>query len=418
MITAAQLDYFEKMPGFPHGIGFCDITKHLEQMERAVELFPDFVTLVTALRLSTLQPGSLLYSQHEKLTECWISMLSKVLLKPGPHLEKLIPLTAQLLDANIQDPVTTTGLTLSEQIAEVNNPSNRALGRWEPHQILGGLLKSGSINFDQAERIFPELLRHRLTKLTELLDDDQSTEEFVRLCELAHTQNSAVYFEAEYALIENLHRAELPYDHPARMIVLGKDVSTNEYAERLNLLVNRYGFQPLPINSKNGESDENHIRRKMRIFKELLSHAEFITTEGLTVDFYAALRGARFSSTLFINEFSAFLNELGGFALDMCRLTASIMRGGWCAGDHEHYFNLDFLQEAVRLASKERREPRRSSMFAREFLRHVPEQKLLDANLDDEAYTDLYRLRSSPALLKTIKGISSLENALGGDLGL
>ncbi|WP_410951056.1 hypothetical protein [Pseudomonas sp. S1(2024)] len=413
MITPAQLDYFEQLPVLPDELGFCEPFESLSAMERAVEIFPDFVTLIQCLRLATVQPGSPLFGQHVSLTERWIAMLARSLMEDGPHLDRLIPLTYQMVEASIQDPLPRTQgeIGLAQQVLEVLNPNSPARAWLDGNLDKLDLMKNGRI-VDQFNLIYPDVFVNRVSDMLDELDPTLAD-----LVLYARAQNSEALRRYQVSLSESVHLKELAHNDPIRLAVLGEDVSANEYARRLKLLADHFARPLQAVEASGGISAEEFIRKSVRAFKGLLDHMPGFCMEDFNIDLYAVLRDGRYITTSYKKDVAVFLSALGDIGADICRLAASVVGGSWGVGrlDAEQYGR--FVTQAVDACNNDL-DIKVSTLLYREFLMRTPEENLLNANLGDREWAFLYKLRPSPTFLHKIQGEHHLEGVLSGDLGL
>jgi hypothetical protein len=414
LITPAQLDYFEQLPVLPDELGFCEPFESLAAMERAVEIFPDFVTLIQTLRLATAQPGSPLFGQHVSLTGRWIAMLARSLMEDGPHLDKLIPLTYEMVTASINDPLPRTPkeIGLAEQVLEVLNPNSPARAWLDGNLDNLDLMKNGRI-IDQMNLIYPDVFVVRVSDM--LVELDPALADLVLY---AKAQDCQAWRQYQASFCEAVHNKELAYDDPIRLAVLGEAVSANEYAKRLRLLVGQFGRPIEAVKPPDGLSAEQFIRQSVQAFKGLLDHMPGFSMEVFNIDLYAALRDGSYMTTSYEDNVAVFLSALGDIGADTCRLAASVIGGSWGAGqlDTEQYS--EFVIEAVDAEGSPEISSRISTLLYREFLMRTPEENLLDASLGDKEWACLYKLRPSPVFLHKIQGEAHLEGVLSGDMGL
>lgn len=414
MITPAQLDYFEQLPVLPDELGFCEAFESITQMERAVELFPDFVTLIQALRLATVQPGSPLFGEHVSLTGRWIAMLARALMDEGAHLDQLIPLTYQMVTASIQDPLPRTQgeIGLTQQVLEVLNPNSPARAWLDGNLDDIDLMKNGRI-IDQLNHIYPDIFVNRLSDMLGKLDPA-----LPELVLYAKAQDSRDLRQYQASLGEAVHLKELAYDDPIRMAIVGEAVSAHEYARRLRLLVDQFGCPIQDVKAPEGLTSEQFIRHSVQAFKGLLDHMPGFSMEIFNIDLYAAMRDGSYITTSYEHNVSVFLSAVGDIGADTCRLATSIIGGSWGCGrlDAEQYSAC--VEDAVDAVRSPELANRVSTLLYREFLLRTPEQSLLAANLEDREWALLYKLRPSPVFLHKIQGEDHLEDVFSQDIGL
>lgn len=438
LITPSALDYFEQLPALPDDMGLAQADESIAQMKLAMDIFPDFVALIEALRASTLIPGSPLSGKHEDLTERWVAMLTKSLMESGSHLERLIPLAAKLVSAEIADPVQTSGISLADQLKEITNP-NSNIRQWStaPDHVD---LASGAIHIDSAEVIFPGVLQ---TKFNALVKKNNDSENFFKLCNVALAQKSAAYTAIKPVLGDVVGASRLDYDHPTRMAVLGPSVDAVEFGIRFNRLLSSYAFPNALVDLQDydlqkidaDDALEASVRDNVRSFKVILDNA-LVSKETITIDLYAGLREGM-AKTLKYNDdesyyigdignmvditklkLSSFINEIGNIGVDSGMIATAILRGSWGAGIVPDCDYRKFVQISVSYVH----DPDQGEWFApllhKEFLMRAPEDRLLRLELPDSSWSCLYKLRRSTAFLERIKSAGALESVLSNDLGL
>lgn len=414
MIAPAQLDYFEQLPKLPDELGLCEPHESIAQMERAAEVFPDFVTLIQALRLATVQPGSPLFGEHVSLTERWIAMLARSLMEDGPHLDRLIPLTYQMVTAPIHDPLPTTQgeIDLIEQVLEVLNPNSPARAWLEGNLDSIDLMKNGRV-IDQMNLIYPEIFANRVSDMLDGLDPALAD-----LVLYAKAQDARALRRCQQSLCESVHLKELAYDDPIRLAVLGEAVDAKEYARRLRLFVDQFALPIQAVKPPEGLSAAQYIRQSVQVFKGLLDHMPGFSMEVFNIDLYAALRNGSYVTTTYQDNVAVFLSALGDIGVDTCQLAASIVGGSWGAGRLGAEQYNEFIIEALDATCSPELSSRVSTLLYREFLLRTPEDTLLDASLGDREWALIYKLRPSPAFLHKIQGEDYLEDVFSRDIGL
>lgn len=415
MITPVQLDYFEQLPVFTD-LAYTQPFECIEQLELGMKLFPDFVELIKTLRLATLQPGSPLYQDDESLTARWIAMLARSISEEGPHLDKLIPLTAQLLTEKIDDPLQIPfgpGCLIGH-ITQIWNRNSDARA-WLVNIDDELDMMSDARNIDQIGVLYPDILASRLSSQLDSLDPA-----FVDLFNKAKNQDSELLKSYMPSLRGAVNLKALPYSHPIRMAVQGPAVEEQEYADRLKQLIDEFSC-PIFKNPLHNEADarQKYIRQQVTEFKTLTDHMPGFSMDDLAVDLYAGFRHANTSSTQYPEIVRSFLHELGNIGVDTGSLAASSLKGSWRAGQMDARNTQLFVEKASSALTEARIDEKKLSViFYREFLRQASDTVLLSCDLKDEAWGLLYRLKRSPAFLEKIQSDEHLESSLSRDMGL